>query len=145
MKNKEIDSILLVEDESLFILKLQDILYMLEFDTDLVTTANTVDAKEKVKELMVNNQPDVFFIDLNLKGSPMNGLEFGEMLRKNHGKDLILIMLTTSNDQSEKDKAKEIGFNGWITKSGDLEARLDQFRKDFPDFISGKKQFTVYD
>lgn len=60
--------------------------------------------------------PDIILLDLNMP--VMNGFEFLETIRNDEGlKDLVVFVLTTSNEDSDRTKAYHHNVAGFMVKS----------------------------
>jgi CheY-like chemotaxis protein len=109
--------ILLIDDD------LDDQEFFVYALTELNTTIafsianNGLEAVEKIK---IPPKPSLIFIDLNMP--VMNGFEFLEAIKKEPDyKDIPTIILTTSNSESDKSKAKKLGASRFITKPSNLK------------------------
>lgn len=59
--------------------------------------------------------PDIVITDLNMP--VMNGLDFIEAARAEEaGRDLPLLLLTTETATELKERARQVGATGWLTK-----------------------------
>ncbi len=116
---KNLISTLLIDDDS-------DINYFHEraikkFDPyiDVVIKTSGMAALEfLISKSNDNNAPDLIFLDINMPG--MNGWEFLEkynLLNKGFQNRTILIMLTTSENPDDQEKAKSFNYvSDYITK-----------------------------
>jgi CheY-like chemotaxis protein len=80
--------------------------------------------------------PDWIFVDLNMP--VMNGFEFLKAVKKNKLlRDIPVVIYTTSNENSQKATARELGAFSFITKPSDLtllkERLLDLLMADHVD------------
>ena len=83
----------------------------------VVFAENGLDALEKLGQ----NQVNLIITDLNMPY--MDGIELIKTLRADPTmSDIPILMLTTEDDSTEKDKAYNIGVNGYLVKpvSGDV-------------------------
>ncbi len=73
--------------------------------------------KEALEKLLAD-PPDIVITDLNMP--VMNGLEFIEFARREHaGRALPMLLLTTEVAEHLKQRAREVGATGWLTKPFD--------------------------
>jgi two-component system chemotaxis response regulator CheY len=80
------------------------------------------DGAEVLKALR-EHLPDIVFTDLNMP--VMNGLDFIAAARAEEaGRDLPLLLLTTETAADLKDRARQIGATGWLTKPFNAEQML---------------------
>lgn len=108
--------LLLVEDDELDIIDINrtlgksGILYKL-------TTANNGEEAIEVLEKADENAglPDLVLLDINMP--KMNGLEFLRLIReKEEWKNLKCFIITTSEEEVDKEAAKKLGVSGYIVK-----------------------------
>ncbi len=77
----------------------------------VLTAEDGVDALKKLE----TNQIDMAVVDLHMPN--MNGTSLIRKLRRKPECTTIpILMLTTESSQFRKDKAKDLGANGWLTK-----------------------------
>jgi CheY-like chemotaxis protein len=118
--NKKLRSILLVDDD-------HDDNFFHEREIKKYDPAINVIAKKtglealdylKSKKAIANMQPDLIFLDINMPG--MNGWEFLKeynQLDKKLQSEIIVIMLTTSDNPDDVAKAKTLNFvSDYMTK-----------------------------
>lgn len=123
--------ILALDDEDLFLLKLVDILDNIGFDGELIEANTSTEMLEKYKD-MLPNKPDLVLVDLNLKTSPINGIEVIKTVVNDLGNDVLIGMLTSTTDKEERRKCKEAGGSFFISKNGpEVVDRLLKLRKHF--------------
>ena len=80
------------------------------------------DSKEGLRTLLErhNSLPDIIFLDINMP--VVSGWQcLTEFKKSEHLKDIAVIMFTTSSQQREKELAKELGAEGFITKPSDYK------------------------
>ncbi|HIF50366.1 MAG TPA: response regulator [Thiotrichaceae bacterium] len=83
-------------------------------DHTVITAEDGVDALKK----LTNNDIDMAVVDFHMPN--MNGTTLIRRLRRlPKCKDIPILMLTTESSQFRKDKAREVGANGWLTKPFD--------------------------
>ena len=82
-----INSILLVDDESLFHLVFEDACSLLDISLSLEGVDSSDSAADLFKNWQTNpaGKPECVFVDLNIIGSTFNGIELGKKLIKDLG------------------------------------------------------------
>lgn len=141
-----IDSILLVDDESLFHLVFEDACSLLNITLSLKTLSSADEAEKYFKELIENGnpKPDCIFVDLNIIGSSFDGVELIRKINFDYGDGVVIGIISSSDDKAEQAKALKAGAQFWIIKSDEIEPRLEQFKKDFLGYLNRTNQFKVY-
>lgn len=112
MKNVRL-KVLLIEDDTIEVMKLKRAIKKLEKDHELIEAKNG----EEAISLLKNNKliPDVIFLDLNMP--KINGLEFLKILKEDEVLRYIpTIILTTSNNRKDVLSCYNIGVAGYIIK-----------------------------
>jgi CheY-like chemotaxis protein len=108
-KNKHI---LLIDDDSDDQLFFKEILEELNMGFTCGFASNGRDGLAMMKEMP---QPDVIFVDLNMP--VMNGFQYLEMVKNgSFYSNIPIVMLTTSNAKTDKEKARNLGAVGFISK-----------------------------
>lgn len=141
-----IDSILLVDDESLFHLVFEDACSLLDITLQLMTVTST-DEAEKLCQKWLNNsmkKPDCVFVDLNIVGSSVDGIELVRRINVNYGNGVVIGIISSSTDKKEISKATAAGAQFWIVKSDDIEPRLMKFKDDYEGYKNKTLPFKVY-
>lgn len=105
--------ILLIEDDTIEVMKLKRAITKLEMHHTLIEATNGEEALAILKDNKV--VPDIIFLDLNMP--KINGIEFLKILKE----DAVLrflptIMLTTSNNRKDILACYTIGVAGYIIK-----------------------------
>lgn len=80
------------------------------------------DSKEGLRTLLErhNSLPDIIFLDINMP--VVSGWQcLTEFKKSEHLKDIAVIMFTTSSQPRERELAKELGAEGFITKPSDYK------------------------
>lgn len=141
-----IDSILLVDDESLFHLVFEDACSLL----DISLTLEGVDSSDRAANLFQDWQttpegkPECVFVDLNIIGSSYDGIELIRKINFEYGNNVVIGIISSSNEPTEQAKAVKAGAQFWIIKSDEIEPRLEEFKKDFEGYKNRTLPFKVY-
>jgi DNA-binding NarL/FixJ family response regulator len=141
-----IDSIFLIDDEDLFHIVFDDACSILDITLSLQGVHSADEAEEKVIGWMDNPsaKPDCFFVDLNIIGSSFDGIEFIRRVNHKYGNGVVIGIISSSFNDSEMERAQEVGAQFWIVKSDDIEPRLEEFKADFEGYREGTLPFKVY-
>lgn len=143
-----IDSILLVDDEDLFHLVFEDACSLLDISLSLKKVKSSEEAARMFKEWFETNntddKPECVFVDLNLIGSSFDGIELVRKINFEYGNHVVIGIISSSNDSDEQIKAMQSGAQFWLVKSDEIEPRLEDFRKDYPNYKNRTQPFTVY-
>lgn len=141
-----IDSILLVDDESLFHLVFEDACSLLDISLSLEGLDSSDEAAKLFEGWQKNptGKPECVFVDLNIIGSSYDGIELIKKINTEYGNGTVIGIISSSNDLEEQKKAKDAGAQFWIIKSDDIEPRLEEFKKDFEGYKTKVKPFKVY-
>lgn len=141
-----INSLLLVDDEDLFHLVFEDACSLLDIALSIQTMYSTDEAEQQFSEWQQSpeNKPEVAFIDLNIIGSSIDGIDLIRKVNTVYGNGVVIGMISSSSDQVEIDRAIAAGAQFWIVKSDDIEPRLEEFYKDYQGYVDGTATFKVY-
>ena len=141
-----IDSILLVDDEDLFHIVFDDACSLLDITLSLEGIYSADEAEERVVQWMDNPsmKPDCIFVDLNIIGSSFDGIELVRRVNHKYGNGVVIGIISSSFNEEEIEKAKEVGAQFWIVKSDDIEPRLEEFKEDFAGYQDRTTPFKVY-
>ena len=141
-----IESILLVDDESLFHLVFEDACSLLDISLSLECVDSADTAAKMFKHMYETGQtkPECVFVDLNIIGSTFDGIELVRKINFEYGNHVVIGIISSSNDKEEQEKAKLAGAQFWLVKSDDIEPRLEDFRQDFSGYKTRKAPFKVY-
>lgn len=141
-----IDSILLVDDESLFHLVFEDACSLLDITLSLKSVSSTEEAEviflERFKKR--DTKPECVFVDLNIVGSKYDGIEMIRKVNYEYGNGCVIGIISSSSDENEQIKAIKAGAQFWIVKSDDIEPRLEEFLKDFDGYKNRTSPFKIY-
>jgi CheY-like chemotaxis protein len=141
-----INSILLVDDESLFHLVFEDACSLLDIALHLHSIDSADKAEQMFKEWQVNpdSRPECVFVDLNIVGSTFDGIELVRKINYEYGNGCVVGIISSSSDKAEQTKAVQAGAQFWIVKTDDIEPRLEEFKKDYDKFTNRTSSFKVY-
>lgn len=141
-----IDSILLVDDESLFHLVFEDACSLLDITLQLMTVDSTDAAEKLCQKWMAGHvkKPDCVFVDLNIVGSSVDGIELVRRINHIYGNGVVIGIISSSSDKKEITKAISAGAQFWIVKSDDIEPRLEKFKIDYEGYKNKTIPFKVY-
>ena len=141
-----IDSILLVDDESLFHLVFEDACSLLDISLSL----ESLDSSDEAAKLFEgwqknsNGKPECVFVDLNIIGSSYDGIELVRKINFDYGNNVVIGIISSSDEPEEQAKAVKSGAQFWIIKSDDIEPRLEDFKNDFPGYKNRTNPFKIY-
>jgi two-component system, OmpR family, alkaline phosphatase synthesis response regulator PhoP len=109
--------ILIVDDDPVIRNLLKQILEEFqESGVRLLTAENGEAAMESIKR----EKPDIVFLDVMMP--KMNGFEVCDMVKRDpETKDICIIMLTAKGQEIDKQKAKELGSDYYITKPFNID------------------------
>jgi len=141
-----INNLLLVDDESLFHLVFEDACSLLDITLSLQSVSSTDEAERLFRDWAIDssNRPECVFVDLNIVGSTVDGIELIRRINTIHGNSVVIGIISSSADKEEIGKANLVGAMFWIVKSDDIEPRLELFKADYDGYRNGTKEFTVY-
>jgi CheY-like chemotaxis protein len=143
-----IDSILLVDDEDLFHLVFEDSCSLLDISLSLNSINSADEAEKRFKSWFETNdtesKPECVFVDLNIIGSSFDGIELIRRINFQYGNNVVIGIISSSNEPEEQSKAVQAGAQFWIIKSDDIEPRLEEFRKDYEGYKNRTAPFKVY-
>jgi CheY-like chemotaxis protein len=141
-----IESILLVDDESLSHLVFEDACSLLDISLSL----ESLDSSDQAAKLFEGFQkdpdgkPECVFVDLNIIGSSYDGIELIRKINFEYGNNVVIGIISSSNEPEEQAKAVKAGAQFWIIKSDDIEPRLEDFKNDFPGYKNRTNPFKIY-
>jgi DNA-binding response OmpR family regulator len=141
-----INSILLVDDENLFHLIFEDACNLLNITLSLKSLNSAEKAEDYFKDIVaqLKKRPDCVFVDLNIIGSAFDGVELIRKINFEYGDNVVIGIISSSDDQYEQAKSMKAGAQFWMVKTDNIEPRLEQFKKDFPKYVNRTQNFTVY-
>ena len=141
-----INSILLVDDETLFHLVFEDACSLLDIALNLYSVDSTDKAEKLFKDWKIDStkRPECVFVDLNLIGSSFDGIELIRRINFEYGNGCVIGIISSSSDNVEQSKAIQAGAQFWIVKTDEIEPRLEEFKKDFDTYKNRTSSFKVY-
>lgn len=143
-----IDSILLVDDEDLFHLVFEDACSLLDISLSLQSLSSADEAERKFKRWFndggSDEKPECVFVDLNIIGSSYDGIELIRKINFEYGNQVVIGIISSSNESEEQARAIQVGAQFWIIKSDDIEPRLEDFRKDYDGYKNRTAPFKIY-
>jgi CheY-like chemotaxis protein len=143
-----IDSILLVDDEDLFHLVFEDACSLLDISLSLQSLSSADEAEKKFKQWFndggSDEKPECVFVDLNIIGSSFDGIELIRKINFEYGNQVVIGIISSSNESEEQARAIQVGAQFWIIKSDDIEPRLEEFRKDYDGYKNRTAPFKIY-
>lgn len=114
----KIAHILLVEDDSLDVMNVERTLKKINAEHRLFVARNgqeALDLLRGVKQEKIDPLPSLIMLDINMP--KMNGIEFLSELRQDEElKHIKVFIMTTSNEDSDRQLSSEMGVSGYIVK-----------------------------
>jgi len=143
-----IESIMLVDDEDLFHLVFEDACSLLDITLSLQALSSADEAGKLFKKWFENGpieeRPECVFVDLNIIGSTFDGIELVRRINFEYGDNVVIGIISSSNEVSEQAKAVQAGAQFWIVKSDEIEPRLEDFLQDYEGYKTKSAPFKVY-
>ena len=141
-----IDSLMLVDDEDLFHLVFEDACSLLDISLSLKSLKSSDEAAKLFEKWHKEggDKPECVFVDLNIIGSSFDGIELIRKINFEFGNHVVIGIISSSNEPEEQAKAVQAGAQFWIIKSDEIEPRLEEFRKDYPNYVKRKSPFKIY-
>ena len=115
-------SILIVDDDPVIRNLLTQLLEdFQESGVRILTAENGEAAMESIK----GEKPDIIFLDVMMP--KMNGFEVCDMVKRNpETKDICIVILTAKGQETDKQKAKELGADYYITKPFNIDEIINK-------------------
>lgn len=127
--NFKIPNILLVEDDLLDVINVQRTLSKINLTHKLFVAKNGEEALSMLKgeeAEKIHPLPDIILLDINMP--KMDGMEFLTILRStNEYKDIKVFIITTSNEELDRETSQRLGISGYIVKPLSLNSGKDSF------------------
>ena len=143
-----IETIMLVDDEDLFHLVFEDACSLLDITLSLEAVSSSDEAAKMFKHWFENGpleeRPECVFVDLNIIGSSFDGIELVRRINFEYGDNVVIGIISSSNEVSEQSKAIQAGAQFWIVKSDEIEPRLEAFLEDYEGYKTKTAPFKVY-
>ena len=143
-----INTLMLIDDENLFHLVFEDACSLLDMALSIEALDSSDEADAKFKEWFPDDpneeRPECVFVDLNIIGSSMDGIEMIRKVNYEYGNGCVIGIISSSEDEEEIAKAQAVGAQFWIIKSDDIEPRLEEFMKDYDGYVDKTNPFKVY-
>jgi two-component system, NarL family, nitrate/nitrite response regulator NarL len=118
-------NILLVDDHELLTDGLKS---LLATQSDFCVVASAKNATEALNSCQDNPELDLILMDIALPGSTLNGLELTRKIKKDFPKIKVLVCSVNEADEYVQ-HAKQVGANGYITKSASGMKTVDAIRQ----------------
>ena len=139
---------MLIDDENLFHLVFEDACSLLDIALSIEALDSSDEADRKFKKWFPDDpnqeRPECVFVDLNIIGSSYDGIEMIRKINYEYGNGCVVGIISSSQDEVEIEKAKNVGAQFWIIKSDDIEPRLEEFREDYQSYVDKTAPFKVY-
>lgn len=118
--------ILLIEDETIEVMKLNRTLSSLNLKHNIIEANNGEDALKVLEQK--EHLPDIILLDLNMP--KINGIEFLSILKKDETLlHIPTVILTTSNNSKDLLDCYKIGISGYILKPLKYEEYVSKIEK----------------
>ena len=143
-----INTLMLIDDENLFHLVFEDACSLLDMALSIEALDSSDEADKLFKKWFPDDpnheRPECVFVDLNIIGSSFDGIEMIRKINNEYGNGVVIGIISSSQDELEIEKAKEVGAQFWIIKSDDIEPRLEEFKKDYERYKNKTASFKIY-
>ena len=122
---------IIIEDERSFVMRFKIIMQKADI---LMQGFRHFTGSEEAIQYYMEKQPEIVFLDLNLKGSPKNGMEILEYLKKDLRSVGKIGIISTSDNKKEIEQCKALNGNFYFVKTGrisEFETRMRDFKRHF--------------
>lgn len=133
--NQKLKSILLIDDDETTNYVNTILINKANCTEEVRSVTSGLQALEYLKSVDENGnhpQPDLIFLDINMP--VMNGWEFieeyNQLLPEQRGKVLVW-MLSTSDNPADRDRAKNLGSDGFMAKPLTIAKLMDVVKRHF--------------
>ena len=121
-------NILLVEDDELDVMNVQRALETNGLNSPVTIAENGADALNKLRSGEVSRDRLLILLDVNMPR--MNGIEFLRALRADPNlQSLVVVVLTTSDDERDKVEAHRLNVAGYILKPVTFKSFVECMKK----------------
>jgi CheY-like chemotaxis protein len=121
---------------------------LLDISLSLQSLSSADEAEKKFKRWFndggSDEKPECVFVDLNIIGSSFDGIELIRKINFEYGNQVVIGIISSSNESEEQARAIQVGAQFWIIKSDDIEPRLEEFRKDYDGYKNRTAPFKIY-
>ena len=134
-------NIVIVEDEGIIALFLKEVIQDLNHKVIAVLDNGII-----LLEFLKNNQVDLVFMDINIRGS-LDGIQTANMIYDQYDKNISLVFLTSYKDSDTIKRAQFVYPLGYLIKpvmENDLEAILMVVAGHKKSFVSKKHEEIVF-
>ena len=143
-----INTLMLIDDENLFHLVFEDACSILDMALSFEALDSSDEANARFKAWFPDDpnkeRPECVFVDLNIIGSSYDGIELIRRINFEYGDNVVIGIISSSNELNEQAKAVQAGAQFWIVKSDEIEPRLEEFVQDYDGYRSKSAPFKVY-
>jgi CheY-like chemotaxis protein len=126
----------------------EDACSLLDITLSLEAVNSSDEAAKRFKNWFENGpieeRPECVFVDLNIIGSSFDGIELVRQINFEYGDNVVIGIISSSNEVSEQSKAVQAGAQFWIVKSDEIEPRLESFLEDYNGYKNKTAPFKVY-
>lgn len=128
--NKEMTtyrSVLLVEDDEVDVLNVKRAFLKRGFNQELSLAKDGVEALQFLEKTSGTNTPDLILLDLNMPR--MGGYEFLKNIKTSDYSDIHVYVMSTSSEEQDRERAIELGAEGYIIKPLYTDEFADELEK----------------
>lgn len=125
--------IIIAEDEKSFVMRFK--LILRKVGIPVQRFHHFSNSREAIEHFHAVN-PEIVFLDLNIKGSPLDGLDILKELRSSVTGNTRIGIISTSDNATEIQRCEDLGGNFYIVKTGrisEFEKRMRLFKERYID------------